>query len=192
MTGDLEMARGPRGEIFVRFPGGPWQRALASARAGSTGLLGAVFGDVEAGVPIQPFARAVYATKPLSRAQAQGMLGAARKALLAARQLGAGLPGTTTRDNLAQQIESVYAATPLMVDPIPEEMARPIRDLTVRAVVEFNAVAEGHKTLAQARAQLYDDLISNAKAVAAGVGDALTLALIAAAGVGAYLIFGGN
>ena len=212
MTGDLEMAHGPRGEIFVRFPGGPWQRALAtvSPGAGSTGLFGACFGDLESDTSffgdamdqeLAAFTKKVQSARPLPRSLAWLLLERAKTVLEAAQRadslVGVNVPGKAERAQTMLLVQQTRAAINPLMDPVPEPIAQAVRDLVVKAFSLANQARGATQELArlsspEALYEMGEEIANKAKAIGQGIGEALQAALVVAAAIAAFLIFGGD
>jgi len=134
-------------------------------------VLGAAAVPGDAGVDINGANRAIRAMKPMSAAQGRRLVALLVRALQAANaytdSFGYFAPdhsaANARRTEMARKlinIDGTIAASTL--DPLPETAAQILRDEALVVVAEFNSAAEGVKTLAEARAQLWQDILDNA------------------------------
>lgn len=171
---------------------------MSRSMHGMNVVLGAAAVPGDVGVDINAANAAVRGTKPMSAAQGHKFATLGIAMLNAANAGDTGHPGATAkRTDLVRQLTNIdQSITTAGFDVIPETAAEILRNVVLQAVVEFNAVAEGQKTMAEAREQFFQDLKDNAGGLvdaAASAGSDIKTGLyvvggIVALGVVGYLI----
>ncbi len=131
----------------------------------------------DAGVDIVQVNRTIRGIQPLRARAARKLAQIGIKLLQTANAVDSS-PGATKRrlELLGEllHIDETLASGPQDLDlgDGPESAAEITRNKVLAAVAEFNAVADAQQSLAQYRAKIFPDIVSNAQAIADGVYDA--------------------
>jgi hypothetical protein len=145
----------------------------------------------EAGYDIVAVNKSVRGTKPMSVKQAHRFNALAMESLANADKFDTGEGASLRRVNLGRQVRNIDAMIDSYhLDPLPEAAAEILRNAFLAAIAEFNAVAEGKETLKDARRQLFQDILDNAKAVSLETGNTLKWALWIGAGAAGLAVIG--
>lgn len=134
-------------------------------------IVGADVLGADPGYDINAINKLVRGAKPLAKAQGLKFLDQAMKALAVAQLSDTGHPSANVRREILmgqlRHMKETLEASPLEVipeDKFPEKSAAEIlRVAVLKAIAEFNSVAQMNADLASARMQIFSDIAENAK-----------------------------